>query len=98
MKKAEIISILENTVIPTDCPGNAQSVEFARVNLINALKSGARFIDYPNHHAVSIDGPCVCVRRLATIAGLEKTLLVHTGIYTTSVTFFTAHYNPDYYN
>jgi hypothetical protein len=98
MKKAEIISILENTVIPDDCPGNSQSVEFARVNLINALKSGDRSINYPDHHAVDIAGPCICVRRLAIIAGLEKALLIHTGIYRTGVTYFTNHYNPDYYN
>ncbi len=93
-----MISILEKTVIPPDCPGMASSVELARVNLIAALRAGKLFIHYPDHHAVNIPGPCVCVRRLVIIAGLENELLVHTGIYHTSITYFTNHYNPDFYN
>lgn len=98
MKKEQIISTLENTVIPADCPGMPSSVERARVNLIAALKSGKRCIDYPDHHAVNIPGPCVCVRRLVEIAGLDNDLLVHVGIQNTSITYFTNFYNTDYYN
>jgi hypothetical protein len=98
MKKNEMIDRLQNTVIPSDCPGWPPSVDRARLNLIDALLNGELFIDYVDHNAVQIPGPCVCVRNAVKYAGLEKDLLVHTGIYTTTVTFFTDHYNPDFYN
>lgn len=49
MRKEQIISILENAIIPADCPGWPPSIELARVNLISALKAGKRAIDYPDH-------------------------------------------------
>ena len=93
MNKQEIIATLKDTIIPTDCSGWYPSVEKARLNLISELESGRLFIDYEDHKAVSIQGPCVCARNVAKYAGLEEVLLVHTGIYTTTVTYYNSR-NP----
>lgn len=93
MNKQEIINVLKNTVVSTDCPGWYPSVEMARLNLIAELESGRLFIDYEDHKAVNIQGACICARTAVQCAGLTDVLLVHTGIYTTTVTFYNSR-NP----
>jgi len=88
MTKKQIIDALKGAEQACKNTYSPISVESARQSLIRELQINNLWIDYPDHKAVRIPGPCVVARALAKCAGLSNVLLIHTGIYETTITFY----------